>query len=120
MNVVVHVQNGVKKHGYEFGTRQAWKCGVRAHEVSRVIGVVKGKIVTILDGVSAELSNIKNNPKHNLDREGRYIFTGGVCWTELDILSDEAPNLLLKNITNLNQGHCYLTDEELERRLLIS
>ncbi|MBM4801157.1 acyl-CoA synthetase, partial [Vibrio parahaemolyticus] len=48
MNIVVHVHDGVAKHGYEMGTRQAWKCGDKAHEVYRILGVIKGQVVSVI------------------------------------------------------------------------
>ncbi|MGL5757616.1 hypothetical protein [Plesiomonas sp.] len=111
MNIVVHIHNGKDKHGYEWGTRQAWKCGEKADEVTRVIGVIKGEIVCVIDGVTAQLSNVENNPKHNNDCEGRYVFLGGKCWC--NPLENDLPDIMYKKIEGLNQGHRYLTNEEL-------
>lgn len=117
MNIVVHVQESITRMGYEWGTRQAWKCGVKAHEVTRVIGVVNGTIVSVIDGVHAELSNTLNNPEHTESAEGRYVFLGGRCWNEKQLFANDIPKIMFKKIKGLNQGHRYLTDEELEHRL---
>ena len=115
INIVVHVHKGSEDHGYEMGTRQAWKLGARAQEVNRVIGVIHGKIVCVIDNVRAELSTPHNNLKHNVGCEGRYIFLGGKCYT-VDNNPDLTP-LMFKKIKGLNQGHRYLTDDELHLRL---
>lgn len=47
MNLIVHIQKGVRKQGYEMATRQAWRCGIKANLVKRVVGVVKGQIVCV-------------------------------------------------------------------------
>ncbi|MGL4614851.1 MAG: hypothetical protein ACRCVV_13335 [Shewanella sp.] len=117
MNLVVHVHDGIAHHGYEMGTRQAWKCGEDAHKVTRVIGVVKGKIVSIIEDVTAELSTPENNILHKSATTGRYIFLGGKCWNEKDIFASDLPKLMYKKIAGLNQGHRYFTDEELEARI---
>lgn len=113
MNIIVHVHSGIKQHGYELGTRQAWRCGSMALEVTRVIGVVKGQIVCVIDGVSAALSTVKNNPVHEEKYDGRYIFLGGKCWTELNIGSEGLPELMFKKISGLSQGHRYMSDKDL-------
>ncbi|MCE4937497.1 acyl-CoA synthetase [Aliivibrio fischeri] len=117
MNVIVHIHDGKVKHGYELGTRQAWKCGDKSHEITRVIGVIKSKIVCVIDGVYAELSTPENNPAHNNDCVGRYIFLGGKCWTELQFSSQDLPKIMYKKISGLNQGHRYMSNDELEQRI---
>lgn len=45
MNLVVHLQKkAIRKYGYEMATRQAWKCGIKANLVKRVIGLLKDKL----------------------------------------------------------------------------
>ncbi|EOV5436702.1 TPA: acyl-CoA synthetase [Vibrio parahaemolyticus] len=117
MNIVVHVHDGVAKHGYEMGTRQAWKCGDKAHEVYRVLGVIKGQVVSVIEDVTAELSTFENNPEHHSGSDGRYIFLGGKCWNEKEIFAPDMPKFMFKKIKGLNQGHRYLSDAELEASL---
>lgn len=51
MNLVVHLQKkAIRKYGYEMATRQAWKCGIKANLVKRVIGLFKGQIVCVVEG----------------------------------------------------------------------
>lgn len=116
VNLVVHVHHGVEEHGYDLGTRQSWRCGKRAHEVTRVIGVVKGQVVSVIDGVYAELSTPENNPAHRPLSEGRFIFLGGKSWNKRDDASDQ-PEFMSKKIHGLGQSFRYMTDEELSRRL---
>lgn len=117
MNIVVHIKNGKTEHGYEWGTRQAWACDVdEVSKVERVIGVIDSKIVCIIEGVKSELSTQENNPKHNKNCDGRFIFIGGECWTENDALKPSLPKLMYKKVKNLNQGHRYMTDKELADR----
>lgn len=117
LNLIVHIQKGKEIHCYEWGTRQAWKCGEKAHRVKRVIGVVKGKIACIVDDVSAEISTPTSNPKHNAGCEGRYVFVGGKCVSEKDLCVGVHGTLMFKKISGLGQGHRYLTDEELFSRI---
>ncbi|MET2851354.1 acyl-CoA synthetase [Vibrio owensii] len=117
LNLIVHIQKGKEKYGYEWGTRQAWKCGEKAHRVKRVIGVVKGKIACIVDGVSAEVSTPTSNPNHDTGCEGRYVFVGGTCVSEKDLCVGMHGTLMFKKISGLGQGHRYLTDEELFSRI---
>ena len=50
MNLVVHLQKkAIRKYGYEMATRQAWKCGIKANLVKRVIGLFKGQIVDFIN-----------------------------------------------------------------------
>lgn len=113
LNIVVHIHRGKEKHGYELGTRQAWKCGEKAHRVKRIIGVIKGKVTCVIEDVTATLSTVNTNLCHSLDTEGRYIFIGGVCSNEADILVDKHHDLMFKKIKGLGQGHRYFTDDEL-------
>jgi hypothetical protein len=114
MNIIVHIHKSIEKHGHEWATRHAWKCGEKALEVTRIIGVSKSKIVCIIDGVTAEKSTIENNPKHDDNCEGRYVFLGGKCWTEFDFNCDPmTPVIMGKKVDNLSQGHRYFADEEL-------
>lgn len=117
LNLIVHIQKGKEIHGYEWGTRQAWKCGEKAHRVKRVIGVVKGKIACIIDGVSAEVSTPTSNPNHDTGCKGRYVFVGGTCVSEKDLCVEMHGALMFKKISGLGQGHRYLTDEELFSRI---
>ena len=79
MNLVVHLQKkAIRKYGYEMATRQAWKCGIKANLVKRVIGLFKGQIVCVVEGCRAEFSSPLNNPLHEDDKQGRYVFVGGV------------------------------------------
>ena len=81
MNLVVHLQKKViNKHGYEWATRQAWKCGIKANLVKRVIGIYKGQIVCVVEGCRAELTTPINNPLHDDEKQGRYVFVGGIFW----------------------------------------
>lgn len=58
MNLVVHLQKkAIRKYGYEMATRQAWKCGIKANLVKRVIGLFKGQIVCVVEGCRAEFSS---------------------------------------------------------------
>lgn len=114
LNLIVHIQKGKEKHGYEWGTRQAWKCGDKAHRVKRVIGVVKGKVACVIDGVTAQLSTPMINPNHDIGCEGRYAFLNGICVNENDPHAEEQCELMFKKISGLGQGHRYLSDEELE------
>lgn len=117
MNIVVHVSRGIEEHGYEYGTRQAWKCGKRAHDVNRVIGVVKGRIVCVIENVYAALSTPDNNPSHNQGANGRYIFLGGALCHEKDAAVTKRSTLMGKKVTGLGQNFTYLTDEALAIRL---
>lgn len=77
MNLVVHLQKkAIRKYGYELATRQAWKCGIKANLVRRVIGLFKGQIVCVVEGCRAELSTPINNQLHDDDKQGRYVFVG--------------------------------------------
>ncbi len=70
MNLVVHLQKkAINKHGYEWATRQAWKCGIKANLVKRVIGIFKGQIVCVVEGCRAELSTPINNPLHDDEKQ---------------------------------------------------
>lgn len=85
----------------------------KAHRVKRIIGVVKGQVACIVDGVSAEISTPISNPNHDTGCEGRYVFLGGTCFSEKDFCEGTQRALMFKNISGLGQGHRYLTDEEL-------
>ncbi|MDA0149065.1 acyl-CoA synthetase [Vibrio sp. LaRot3] len=113
MNLIVNVRKGVRKNGFEMATRQAWKCGVKANLVNRVIGVAKGQIVCVLEGVRAELSTPLNNPLHDDEKQGRYIFIGGVCWEPNSILAPGFPEFMFMHVRNLSNKHKYMTDDEL-------
>lgn len=53
MNLVVHLQKkAIRKYGYEMATRQAWKCGIKANLVKRVIGLLKDKLFVWLKAVA--------------------------------------------------------------------
>lgn len=116
VNLIVHVHRGVEEHGYDLGTRQSWRCGKRANDVTRVIGVIKGQVVSVIDGVYAELSTPENNPVHRIACEGRFIFLGGECWSKCDDAS-ERHEFMSKKIHGLGQNFRYMTDEELFQRL---
>lgn len=71
MNLVVHLQKkAIRKYGYEMATRQAWKCGIKANLVKRVIGLFKGQIVCVIEGCRAEFSSPLNNPFTKMTSKG--------------------------------------------------
>lgn len=114
MNLVVHLKKQmVKKHGYEWATRQAWKCGIKANLIKRVIGVFKGQIVCIVEGCRAELSTSLNNPLHDDEKQGRYVFVGGVQWEPNNIIAPGFPDFMFMHLRNLSCRHKYMTDDEL-------
>jgi len=118
MNIIVHIQEGKKAHGYEWGTRQAWACDENEiSKVSRVIGVIEGKVVSIIEGVHAGLSSPENNPHHNKDCQARFVFLGGKCWDENDALNPDLPYFMYKKINGLNQGHRYMNNDELIQKV---
>lgn len=112
MNLIVHIQKGVRKNGFELATRQAWKCGIKANLVKRVIGVVKGQVVCVVEGVRAELSTPINNPVHDIKYQGRYMFVGGICWEPNHIIAPGFPEYMFMHVRNLNHKHKYMTDDE--------
>lgn len=113
MNLIVHIQKGVRKQGYEMATRQAWRCGIKANLVKRVVGVVKGQIVCVVEGVRAELSTPLNNPLHTDECQGRYIFIGGICWEPKDMIAPGFPDFMFMHLRNMGSKHRYMTDDEL-------
>ena len=70
MNLVVNIHKNVRKHGFEMATRQAWKCGFKANLVKRVVGVAKGQIVCVIEGVRPEFSTEINNSLHSEEKQG--------------------------------------------------
>ncbi|MGR5237151.1 acyl-CoA synthetase [Vibrio alfacsensis] len=114
MNLVVHLQKkAIRKHGYEMATRQAWKCGIKANLVKRVVGIFKGQIVCVVEGCRAELSTPLNNPLHDEDKQGRYVFVGGIFWEPNNIIAPGFPDFMFMHLRNLSHRHKYLTDDEL-------
>ena len=113
MNLIVNVHKGVRKVGFEMATRQAWKCGVKANVVSRVVGIAKGQIVCVIEGCRAELSTPLNNPLHDDSKQGRYIFIGGVCWEPNSLLAPGFPEFMFMHVRNLSAKHKYMTDDQL-------
>lgn len=113
MNLLVHVHKGVRKHGFEMATRQAWKCGIKANLVKRVIGVAKGQVVCVIEGIRPELSTLLNNPLHTEEKQGRYVFVGGVVWEPNDLLAPGFPDFMFMHVRNLGARHKYMTDDEL-------
>ena len=113
MNLIVNVQRSVRKHGFEWATRQAWKCGMKANLVQRVIGVAKGEVVCVVEGVRAELSTSMNNPLHDDHKQGRYVFVGGIKWEPNDLLAPGFPDFMFMHVRNLGSKHKYMTDDEL-------
>ncbi len=69
-------EKAINKHGYEWATRQAWKCGIKANLVKRVIGIFKGQIVCVVEGCRAELSTPINNPLHDDEKQVPLRFRG--------------------------------------------
>lgn len=113
MNLIVNVHKGVRKLGFEWATRQAWKCGMKANLVNRVIGVARGQVVCVIDGARAELSTELNNPHHHEEKQGRYVFVGGVVWEPNDLLAPAFPEFMFMHVRNLGNKHKYMTDDEL-------
>ncbi|MGR5285855.1 acyl-CoA synthetase [Vibrio maritimus] len=113
MNLIVNVHKGVRKLGFEWATRQAWKCGMKANLVTRVVGVAKGQIVCVIEGVRAELSTEINNPHHNDEKQGRYVFIGGELWEPNNLLAPAFPSFMFMHVRNLGNKHKYMTDDEL-------
>ncbi|MGD8116083.1 acyl-CoA synthetase [Vibrio sp. TRT 29B02] len=113
MNLIVNIQKSVRKHGFEMATRQAWRCGVKANLVKRVIGVARGQIVCVVEGVRPELSTEINNALHTDDKQGRYVFVGGIVWLPNDLLAPGFPDFMFMHVRNLGSKHKYMTDEEL-------
>ena len=72
MNLIVNVQKGVRKHGFEMATRQAWRCGMKANLVKRVVGVARGQIVCVIEGVRPELSTEINNALHCEEKQDNF------------------------------------------------
>ncbi len=113
MNLIVNIEKAVRKCGFEMATRQAWKCGVKANLVQRVVGVAKGQIVCVIEGVRPELSTDLNNSLHSEDKQGRYVFVGGIVWQPNDLLAPGFPNFMFMHLRNLGFKHKYMTDDEL-------
>ncbi|MEF1168215.1 acyl-CoA synthetase [Vibrio campbellii] len=114
MNLVVHLQKKViNKHGYEWATRQAWKCGIKANLVKRVIGIYKGQIVCVVEGCRAELTTPINNPLHDDEKQGRYVFVGGIFWEPNNIIAPGFPDFMFMHLRSLSHRHKYFTDDEL-------
>ncbi|MEH0667431.1 acyl-CoA synthetase [Vibrio scophthalmi] len=113
MNLIVNIQKGVKKQGFEMATRQAWKCGVKANLVKRVIGIAKGQVVCVIEGVRPELSTPLNNPLHEEEKQGRYVFVGGIVWEPNDLLAPGFPEFMFMHLRNSGSRHKYMTDDEL-------
>jgi hypothetical protein len=113
VNLIVNIQKNVRKYGFEMATRQAWKCGIKANLVKRVVGVAKGQIVCVIEGVRPELSTEINNPLHCAEKQGKYVFVGGVVWLPNDLLAPGFPDFMFMHVRNLGPKHKYMTDDEL-------
>ncbi|MCG9596196.1 acyl-CoA synthetase [Vibrio sp. Isolate25] len=117
MNLIVNINRHVREYGFEMATRQAWRCGVKANLVQRIIGVAKGQVVCVIEGVRAELSTPMNNPLHHEEIQGRYIFVGGIVWQPNDILAPAFPEFMFMHLRNISNKHKYMTDEQLQVNL---
>ncbi len=80
LNLVVNIEKTSSLHGYALATRQAWQCSERAKTVGRVIGIERGTVKCVIEGVNPEISSAINNPNHNESLDGHYIFLGGDCY----------------------------------------
>ncbi|NLS12088.1 acyl-CoA synthetase [Vibrio sp. SM6] len=119
MNLLVPIHKRVRQQGFEMATRQAWKCGVKANVVNRVVGVVKGRIVCVIEGVRAEISTPLNNALHDEGSSGRYVFIGGQCYEPNHVIDPGFSDLMFLYIKPKLQRHRYMTDDELAAILVI-
>ena len=113
MNLIVNIHKNVRQYGFEMAPRQAWKCGIKANLVKRVIGGARGQIVCVIEGVRPELSTEINNALHNEEKQGRYVFVGGVLWQPNDLLAPGFPDFMFMHLRNLGSKHKYMSDDEL-------
>ena len=67
----------------------------------------------VVEDCRAELTTPNNNSLHDDEKQGCYVFIGGIFWEPNNIIAPGFSDFMFMHLRSLSRRHKYLADDEL-------